>query len=357
MRPSTRRRFLGGIVGGTAALSGCLGGGSLTGGGEVDLSGEEPPTVDRSLPEAYTLEELEDNLQSGGPGKDGIPSIDEPRFAPTDSPPANLDGDDPVFGVELDGEAKAYPQYVLVWHEVVNDVVGGQPVAVTYCPLTGTAQGFHRGPVEFGVSGSLINTNLVMYDRGTDTWWPQMLARGIDGPLEGAYLEEFQVVWTTWKRWQRTHPETVVLTENTDHARDYGSDPYGAYNPKRGYYSNGNTLFPPLRRDDRFHPKSVVLGARNRDGATAVPKATLREEAVVDGETGSVPFVAVYDPDLDTGYLYRNPEGRRIADAGDGYSVDGTVHPPGSLPLERQIAYGAMWFAWFGYYPSTEVYE
>lgn len=329
----------------------------MTGGGGDELTGDEPPTADRSLPETYTLEELEDELRSGGPGKDGIPSIDEPRFAPADDPPSTLDDDDPVFGVELNGETRAYPQYVLVWHEVVNDVVGGEPVAVTYCPLTGTTQGFHRGPVEFGVSGSLINTNLVMYDRGTDTWWPQMLARGIDGPLEGEYLEEFQVVWTTWKRWRETHPDTVVLTENTDHARDYGRDPYGAYNPASGYYEDESTLFPPLRRDDRFHPKAVVLGTRNRDGATAVPKSKLREETVLVGETGGVTHVAVYDPSLDTGYVYRNPEERQVAEASDGISVDGTVHDPDSLPLDRQIAYDAMWFAWFGYYPSTEVYE
>lgn len=357
MRHPTRRGFLGGLLGGTAALSGCLDGGETTGGGGTGPTGDGPPTADRSLPEEYTLEELEDNLRSGGPGKDGIPAIDEPRFAPAGDPPSNLDDDDPVFGVELNGETKAYPQYVLVWHEVVNDVVGGEAVAVTYCPLTGTTQGFHRGPVEFGVSGSLINTNLVMYDRGTDTWWPQMLARGIDGPLEGKYLQEFQVVWTTWKRWRQHHPDTVVLTEDTDHARDYGRDPYGAYNPARGYYQDDSTLFPPLRRDHRFHPKTVVLGARNRDGATAVRKEKLREETVIEGETGGVPHVAVYDPALDTGYVYRNPEERQVSRASDGISVDGTVGAPDSLPLDRQIAYDAMWFAWFGYYPSTEVYE
>jgi hypothetical protein len=352
----TTRRHVLGSVGGFVALSGCLGSGEPN---ESDGSGSgsEPPTADRSLPEAYTAAELRDAVEDGGPPKDGIPSIDDPTFAAAADAPSNLDGADPVFGVELNGEAKAYTQYVLVWHEIVNDTVGGEPVSVTYCPLTGTAQGFRRGDTEFGVSGRLINANLVMYDRGTDSWWPQMLARGIKGPMEGAYLDEFRVVWTTWEQWRSAHPDTVVLTEDTGHARDYGRDPYGGYNPPRGYYAEDNTLFRPLATDDRFRPKTVVLGSRTADGALAVPKTTLREQTVVEDTLGGVPYVTVYDDALDTGYVYRNPEGRNVTDADGDIAVDGTPHAPGELPLDRRVAFDAMWMAWYGYYPSTVVHD
>jgi hypothetical protein len=352
----TTRRHVLGSVGALVALSGCLGGAGSneSDGGE---SGSEPPTADRSLPEAYTAAELRDAVEDGGPPKDGIPSIDDPTFAAAADAPSNLDGADPVFGVELNGEAKAYTQYVLVWHEIVNDTVGGEPVSVTYCPLTGTAQGFRRGDTEFGVSGRLINANLVMYDRGTDSWWPQMLARGIKGPMEGAYLDEFRVVWTTWEQWRSAHPDTVVLTEDTGHARDYGRDPYGGYNPPSGYYADDNTLFAPLATDDQFRPKEVVLGSRTGDGALAVPKTTLREQTVVEGTLAGVQHVTVYDDALDTGYVYRNPEGRTVTSADGDIVVDGTPHAPGELPLDRQLSFDSMWMAWYGYYPSTEVHD
>lgn len=314
------------------------------------------PTVDRSLPENYRNAELKDAMVSGGPGKDGIPAIDDPEFTATDDPPSNLGAGDPVFGVAMNGEAKAYPQYVLVWHEIVNDVVGGESIAVTYCPLTGTSQGFYRGGVEFGVSGKLINSNLVMYDRATDSLWPQMLAAAISGPHEGAYLEEFQVIWTTWEQWREQHPETVVLTEDTGYVRNYGGDPYGQYNPRDGYYADDSTLFGPLTIDDRFNKKDVVLGTRNADGATAIPKAILREELVIEGATNGVPYITVYDRALDTGYVYRNPDNTTVEYDSGIFSVGDDKYGPSSLPLEREIGFDAMWFAWYGYYPSTEVH-
>ena len=360
-----RRRVLGGIGAvGLTALAGCLGGAGLPAGSSDDGADDDtadenggPPTVDRSLSKEYPIDRLNEESMDGGPGPDGIPSIDDPAFAPADDPPTNLDGDDPVFGVEFDGEAKAYPQYTLVWHEIVNDVVGGESVAVTYCPLTRTAQGFYRGESEFGVSGQLINSNLVMFDRGTETRWPQMLPVGISGRHTGEYLEEFQVVWTTWDRWREAYPETTVLTEETGHARNYGSDPYGEYNPRSGYYADQQTLFPPLSSDDRFPKKEVVIGARNADGAMAVPKGTLRDRAVIEGTVGGIPYVTVYDGALDTGYVYRNPDGTPVETDGDGFLVDGDTYSPDALPLESEIGFDAMWFAWYGYYPSTEVHE
>lgn len=316
-----------------------------------------PPLAQSSLPLPDCPTELADARVSGGPGQDGIPSIDDPVFEGVSGADDRIDDGDPVFGIYRDGEAKVYPQNVLVWHEIVNDTIAGDSVAVTYCPLTGTAQGFERGSVEFGVSGQLLNSNLVMYDRGTETLWPQMLATGIEGPLTGGTLKEFPVTWTTWDRWKNAFPESDVLTEDTGYARNYNDDPYGSYNPDSGFYSSDFLMFDPYVDDEEepLAPKTVVLGARSQHGTMAIRKALLREEQVIELSVGSVPHVAVYNEDLDTGYIYENPEEHEVQQDDGAYLVDGRESTAASLPLNRVLRYDAMWFAWFGYYPTSKV--
>ncbi len=303
----TRRRVVAGGAGLATSLAGCLGlrsggGGGSSGNTEAATTGSGrgrtatpttdatatsprasgPPTADHALPVSYEFARLGDEVRSGGPGKDGIPAVDDPRFESREAAADRLAEGDVVFGVVHDGVAKAYPQYVLVWHEIVNDRLGDQPVSVTYCPLTGTAMGFDRGGTTFGVSGRLLNSNLVMYDRATDSRWPQMLGTAISGAYEGESLNEFRLVWTTWGEWSRAHPDTLVLTEDTGFARRYGSDPYGQYNPVHGYYARESTLFPPLSSDGRRHPKDVVLGVRTASGGPAAfAKEALRERSVL----------------------------------------------------------------------------
>lgn len=326
-----------------------------------DAGSVDVPVADEPLYLAYDVAELRRSSLSGGVGQDGIPSVDEPRFRPIAE--ANLDDGEPVFGVVRNGEARAYPQYVLVFHEIVNDVIGGEPVAVTYCPLTGTAQGFERGESEFGVSGRLVNSNLIMYDRATESRWPQMLATGIDGPMAGATLREFRVVWTTFGEWRAAHPDSEILTEDTGHARRYGNDPYGSYDPLERYYRSDSTMFRPLSTPDRGHRKSVVIGARTGDGAIAFDKETLLAERVLEGtvpDGGDTPgsgsaVVAVAEPTLSTGYVYRNPDGLAVDPDGSRYRIDGHSGAFGApdLPLDRVLAFDAMWFAWAGFYPDT----
>jgi hypothetical protein len=368
----TRRSFLRGLGAvGAIGVAGCLGDGSPASGpsdrptgaddtagsspgGSTDTgdgTGSRPPTDDSAVHLGYDIATIDGQVVSGGVPKDGIPSIDEPAFQPAGE--AALDEGAPVFGLVRGGDARAYPQRILVHHEIVNDTVGGDPVAVTYCPLTGTAQGFERGPVEFGVSGNLVNSNLVMYDRGTDSRWPQMLATAIDGPLEGETLREFRVVWTTWGEWRAAYPETAVLTEDTGYTRRYGSDPYGRYNPPGGYYASDRTLFEPLSRDDRAHPKSVVVGTRTADGALAFDKDALLSAGVLTGTIAGEQYVAVADEALSTGYVYANPDGVSVEQRADGYRVGGETAAADALPLERSLAFDAMWFAWAGFYPGT----
>ncbi|MWV64354.1 DUF3179 domain-containing protein [Halorubrum sp. JWXQ-INN 858] len=387
MNHSRRRLLAVALAGGVTALSGCTDGdvvGGIRGGSGSDSSSEaehgdgddealgdppapDPPTTADPLFLEYDHDRLLEASISGGVGQDGIPSIDRPRFRPVADDP--LGDGAPVFGVVRDGVARAYPQYVLVWHEIVNDVIAGEQVAVTYCPLTGTAQGFERGAAEFGVSGHLVNSNLIMYDRETESWWPQLLATAIDGPMRGRSLREFRVVWTTLGEWRAAYPDSEVLTDDTGFARRYGSDPYGAYDPLQGYYAGDSTMFSPLSRPDDGHAKSVVIGARTATGAIAFDKETLLENRTLSGtipasgaganggggSNGADRLVAVTDPVLSTGYVYRDPDGLSIEADGDAYRVEGEGGgvPAAELPLESVLAFDAMWFAWAGFYPTT----
>jgi len=313
------------------------------------------PTRETPLVVSDSTKRLRENVVGGGPGKDGIPSIDDPRFESVDDVGDRLHPNEPVFGLEVDGEAKAYPQYVLVWHEIANDVVGDVPVAVTYCPLTGTVMAFERGSIEFGVSGTLVNSNLVMYDRETDSRWPQVLGTAIEGAFEGESLVERPVTWTSWKHWRDANPEGVVLTEDTGSVRDYGRDPYGSYNPKTRYYSSDSFLFSPIRRSDALHPKDVVHGVRTSDGAFAASESVLASERVVAGSAGSTDAVLVYDPSFEAGVAYANPEGVAVARDGDQYVVAGERRPADDLGLERLPSMDAMFFAWYAFYPDGEL--
>lgn len=357
----TRRRVLGGLgVAGVAALAGCAGGTSVPGSGVegiADLGGSEGPPV-RETPLYFPWEttRVSDATVSGGPGKDGIPSVDSPQFAPASD--VSFPDHQIVFGYAGEEDVKAYPQHVLVWHEITNDVLDGTNVAVTYCPLTGTAMGFERGDTTFGVSGRLVNNNLVMYDRATDSRWPQVLATAVSGPHEGDHLNEFRLVWTTWGRWRESHPDTLIMTENTGYARRYGGDPYGNYNPNSGYYASfSRTLFPSLDegyKQVQEDAKRVVFGVRTSDRALAFDRPALMKADLLSTDDGA--FLATYDPALNTAYVYRageadvSPSGEK-----DGrFVVDGETYHAASLPLERVYAFDAMWHAMGGFYPETE---
>lgn len=358
----TRRHVLTAVASvGVTALAGCIDGsiGGTESGRKNTTSNDTqtdptamPPTAEHQRYFAHDLETLRNGVVSGGVPKDGIPSIDTPTFAGATE--VDLSNGDPVFGVVRNGAVKAYPQYILVHHEIVNDTIDGMPVAVTYCPLTGTVLAFERGKTEFGVSGRLVNSNLVMYDRATDSRWPQILGSAIDGPMKGSSLRELHTIWTTWSEWRTIHPETRVLTEETGHVRRYGDDPYGGYNPRAGYYASKETLFPSLVETDREPPKTVVIGARSTSEAIAFNKTTLLEQRVLTGETAHTAYLAVADRSLSTGYVYANPAEIDITPTDDEYRVEAETYAADELPLERVLAFDAMWFAWAGLYPQTK---
>src|ERR671915_2175275 len=203
-----------------------------------------------------------DQIVSGGPPPDGIPSIDDPKFISVQEADTHLEDSELVLGLNVNGDIRAYPLQILVWHEIVNDEVGGVPVAVTYCPLCFTNQVFNRtlenGQIlEFGTSGKLYNSNLVMYDRTTNSLWSQAMSQGIVGKLAGVKLERIPFDVAYWKEWKQLYPDSKVLSRDTGSARPYGADPYG------DYYTNGDVLFPVSNNDDRLGLKEIVVGFEN----------------------------------------------------------------------------------------------
>lgn len=192
-----------------------------------------------------------DNLFNGGPPKDGIPSIDDPKFDTAQTTP--FDENETVIGVVINGEAKAYPYKIMNWHEIVNDTIGGINVSVTYCPLCDTIAAFTRGNSTFGVSGKLYQSCLVMYDRADDTLYAQPWTLGIVGSRVNQSLERIPAVKTTLGNWLEKHPDSKILSTDTGYARDYQRYPYGSY------YTDKRIIFSVRNQDQRdLHPKAIV---------------------------------------------------------------------------------------------------
>jgi hypothetical protein len=227
-------------------------------------------------------------FQSGGPGKDGIPPIDEPRFLAA-AEVEFLEPQEPVIELVVRGEARAYPIQILIWHEIVNDVVRGVPVAVTFCPLCNTAIVFDRRldgrTLDFGTTGNLRHSDLVMYDRQTESWWQQFGGMALVGELVGSRLERLPSRIVSWSEFGSEHPSGLVLSRQTGYDREYGRNPYGGYD---------DVATPPFflaanADDDRLAPKERVVFVERGDDAVAVPFSVLRKRGSVtvelDGRT------------------------------------------------------------------------
>lgn len=216
-----------------------------------------------------------DEILSGGPGKDGIPAIDNPIFVTQDQADFVKDKDR-VLALEIDGVAKAYPINILNWHEIVNDRIGDHYFAVTYCPLCGTGAVFSADIAgersRFGVSGLLYNSDVLLYDNKTKSLFSQILSKAVSGPLVGEKLRALASTHTTWGGWKEQHPNTLVLSTDTGYSRDYTKNPYAGYGASRSLY------FPAPSKSinaDRFHPKETVIGLVDGERIKAYPFSEL----------------------------------------------------------------------------------
>jgi hypothetical protein len=238
-----------------------------------------------------------DEIVSGGPPKDGIPAIDRPGFVRVAEADEWLSPREPVVLVVEGAEAKAYPLQILMWHEIVNDVVGGRPVAVTFCPLCNTALAFDRrldGTLfNFGTTGRLRHSDLVMYDRQTETWWQQATGEAIVGELAGRKLEFVSAPLVSWKTFKSTHPNGLVLSRRTGFDRPYGENPYVRYDDPQG--SPISRLFGG-RTDARLPAMERVTAVSLGGEDVAYAFRALRERPVVNDDVGGVPIAVFWEP-------------------------------------------------------------
>lgn len=229
-----------------------------------------------------------DEFVSGGPPRDGIPPIDAPRFAPLER--AGGDGREPVIALEVGGEARAYPIRVLIWHEIVNDTIGGRAVAVTFCPLCNTSIVYDRAldgrTLRFGTTGNLRFSDLVMWDDATESWWQQFSGEAVVGELTGKRLERIPSQLISLAEFRERHPDGVALTEETGHDRPYGRNPYTGYDDVDSppFLLNGRDP------DGRLPPKERVVSVETGTALVAVPFPELSRRGVIDATAGKTPL-------------------------------------------------------------------
>lgn len=272
-----------------------------------------------------------DQIHLGGPARDGIPSIDEPNFVAADEA-GFLTDDDRVLGLLFNGQARAYPIAILNWHEVVNDRIDDKAVAVTYCPLCGTGIAFDAGtsqtPRRFGVSGLLYNSDVLLYDRETESLWSQIMMQAISGPAKGEHLKPLALQHTSWQAWRQQHPQTAVLSTDTGFNRDYGSNPYAGYADSEGLY------FPVSASSRRYHAKEQVLGLE------------------IDGQYKAYPFTELARKD--TTQISDTFAGQQISVAFDRENRSATAFDSSGRMLPAVTSF---WFAWHAFHPEGTVYS
>ncbi len=314
-----------------------------------------------------------DEVFDGGPGKDGIPALTEPEFISAEAADY-LSDDELVIGFVYGDEARAYPHQILDWHEIINDQVGEANIALTYCPLTGTGIGWDReidGEVTtFGVSGLLYNSNLIPYDRKTDSNWSQIRLDCVNGKLRGKVAETFPLVETTWKTWKEMYPSTTVISQETGHNRDYGRYPYGSYRTAHDYL-----IFPVANEDDRFPNKERVLGILHSGSVRVYSFSSLGDKvSVILDELNGDNLVVVgnrednfmvsflSDPGDGSTLSFSPVQGQYPVVMTDGegnlWDVNGRAvsGPRKDARLEAPPSFIGYWFSFAAFYPDLTIY-
>ena len=296
MNPALRLSL--GVAAATLVLAGC----GKSGGGDSGTKDADRTSFNRAARNLFGDEWKTDfsrrsaplsEFRSGGPPRDGIPPIDRPRFVDVPAADRFLDDREPVMVVESGRKARAYPQQILVWHEIVNDEFDGRPLAVTYCPLCNSALVFDRRvgkrTLTFGTTGKLRRSDLVMWDRQTESWWQQFNGTALVGTLDGTKLRPVASQVLSWEDFRERHPDGSVLSRDTGAERDYGRNPYPGYeNPDQRPFLYEGEIDPSLP------PKERVVLVTAGERAVVVPFSRLRRRSVVSGTIGTRPFVVLF---------------------------------------------------------------
>lgn len=322
-------------------------------------------------------------LRRGGPPKDGIPSIDRPRFVDPAAASSWLSPKEPVLAVQLNGQARAYPLQILIWHELVNDQIGELPILVSYCPLCNSAIVFDRrigGEVyEFGVSGMLRHSDMVMYDRKTDSLWQQLTGEAIVGEMTGQKLKILPSQVVSFETFAQSFPTGQVLSRETGHARPYGQNPYAGYE-----FANRLLMPVPIKKATRLRPLERIVTVEIGGIAKAYPFPMLRSQRVVEDRIKETRYVVLFEEGAVTaldhqeiaksreigsaGVFLRDLDGKRLSfrrkgaqildkETGSVWNVLG-VATSGPLagkrltPLEHGTYFA---FAWLVFRPDTQI--
>lgn len=320
---------------------------------------------------------------SGGPPKDGIPAIDNPQFVSVEEADEWLEDIEPVILVQVGDDARAYPIQIIVWHEIINDVVGEQPVVVTFCPLCNTAITFNAtvdGQVlDFGTTGRLRYSNLIMYDRPTESWWTQATGEAVVGEMTGTRLEFLPAPIISWADFKDTHPDGLVLSRDTGYPRNYGSNPYSGYD-------NINVspfLFMGPKTPGILPAMARVLAVDLNDELVAYPYDLLQDVHVINDEVGGEQVVVVWDggtaspfaplgtKDVGAANIFsRILDGQELTFAFEdeeiidletrsvwnvlGLAVSGELQ---GKQLTALVGVNHFWFSWAAFQPDTRVYQ
>lgn len=352
-----------------------------------------PPGADREFRTDFSKTIISyDEVLSGGPPKDGIPAIDEPQFVAVAEADAWLEPVEPVVRVQVGDDARAYPLQILTWHEIVNDTVGDQPVAVTFCPLCNTAIVFARtvapaasaAPqvLDFGTTGRLRFSNLIMYDRQTETWWQQATGEALAGELVGTRLDFVPGEIIAWSDFRATHPDGQVLSRETGFNRSYGNNPYLGYDD----VNNTPFLYQGEPTPDNLPAVARVLTIEEPDDTVAYPFEVLQEVRVVNDTVGDQEVVIFWEAGtasaLDAGIIAEgrdvgaanaylrtlNGEVLTFAFANDEFRDEETGSvwnargeaisgPLAGEELQPAVAINHFWFSWAAFRPETRIYQ
>jgi hypothetical protein len=329
------------LAGSLFAFSNALNNSSLppVPGGGGSGTPEENPETPPEIPSDNEINTLPDGTKfiidpskivSGGPPKDGIPSIDNPVYIDVKEADSIIQDNELVLAIQYKGVKRVYPLQILVWHEIVNDVIAGDPILITYCPLCGSGIAYERviegEAVEFGTSGKLFNSNLVMYDRKTDSYWTQIDGLAVVGELTGMKLKPISIDTVVWRDWKDAHPDSEVLSRATGFTRPYGEDPYG------NYYEDSFLFFPVENEDNRIHAKTVVFGIELNGIFKAYQEDDLKELGAIEDEVGGISI--------------------RIERDEAGIVKITNLETGDEIVKERDF-----WFAWYAFHPDTLLYE
>ena len=363
--------------------------------GETERQGSSAAAAD-DVPPAGAEQEFQtdfgkhsvsyEEILSGGPPKDGIPAIDEPRFVGVEEADAWLEPREPVILLRVGDEARAYPLQVITWHEIVNDRVNGTPVVVTFCPLCNTAIAFEatlggREPT-FGTTGRLRFSNLIMYDRQTESWWQQATGDAIAGELTGRRLKSIPAPIVSWDDFRSAHPGGEVLSRETGYNRSYGQNPYAGYDD----VDSSPFLYEGPKTPGDLPPMARVITVDAEGEPVAYPYEVLRETPAVNDVVAGEPIavlwqegtasaldgdsveagrdvgsVGAFSRELDGRTLTVRSEGGGIFDreTGSEWNVLGRA-VAGELEgsqLEPVVSIDHFWFSWAAFRPETRVYK